>query len=107
MGKTSLAILAVLAAWPASAAAPSPTWRPPPPGPIARADLPDSAFAFPAERKEPLTDAAHVRSAIARFFQVKGVTDQERDLAFANIRAAAAAFAVPLGPRDWRERRPK
>ena len=33
-------------------------------------------FAFPDERKEPLTDASHVRNAIARFDQVEGVSDQ-------------------------------
>jgi hypothetical protein len=32
-------------------------------------------FAFPDERKEPLTDARHVRNAIARFNQVEGVSD--------------------------------
>ena len=37
-----------------------------------RSDLPDSVFAFPKERKEPLTDATHVRNAIARFDQVTG-----------------------------------
>src|SRR3989442_1368778 len=51
--------------------------------------LSDSAFAFPDERKEPLTDAAHVRNAIARFDQVEGVTDAERDRAWNRIRAAA------------------
>jgi hypothetical protein len=30
-------------------------------------DLPDSAFAFPGARKEPLVDATHVRNAVARF----------------------------------------
>ena len=35
-------------------------------------ELPDSAFAFPKQRKEPMTDASHVRNAIARFDQVKG-----------------------------------
>lgn len=65
--------------------------------------LPDSVFAFPRLRKEPLTDAAHVRSAIARFGQVKGVPDEERDLAFANIRKAAAAFGVRLKQTDWRQ----
>ena len=28
-------------------------------------DLPDTVFAFPKQRKEPLTDAAHVRDAVA------------------------------------------
>ena len=32
-----------------------------------RDKLPPDAFAFPATRKEPLIDAQHVRSAIARF----------------------------------------
>ena len=41
--------------------------------------LADQEFAFPAERKEPLTDARHVRNAIARFDQVEGVSDAERD----------------------------
>jgi hypothetical protein len=34
-----------------------------------RGDLPGSVFAFPKQRKEPLTDARHVRNAIARFDQ--------------------------------------
>ena len=32
-----------------------------------RSDLPDSVYAFPRQRKEPLTDAAHVKNALARF----------------------------------------
>ncbi len=51
--------------------------------------LPRTRFAFPDERKEPLTDAAHVRNALARFDQVEGVTDAERDRAWKRIRAAA------------------
>jgi hypothetical protein len=43
------------------------TWRPFTGDPATpRAELPDSAFAFPAERAEPITDAKHVRSAMAR-----------------------------------------
>lgn len=30
-------------------------------------DLPESVFAFPKQRKEPLTDATHVKNALARF----------------------------------------
>ena len=30
-------------------------------------DLPDSLYAFPKERKEPMTDAQHVLNAVARF----------------------------------------
>ena len=64
--------------------------------------LPDTAFAFPKERKEPLTDAAHVHSAIARFDQVDGVSDRERDVAFANIKKAAQYYGVHLAKPDWR-----
>lgn len=54
-----------------------------------KSDLPDSVFAFPTQRKEPLTDARHVRNAIARFDQVIGPSDAERALAFSNIKKAA------------------
>jgi hypothetical protein len=70
------------------------TWRPPADPGVKRSQLPDSAFAFPRERKEPLTDAAHVRSAMARFHQVDGVTERERVQAEANIWAAANYFGV-------------
>lgn len=66
-------------------------------------DLPASAYAFPEQRKEPMTDASHVRNAIARFDQVKGVSDAERDGAFANIRKAAKHFDVELEESDWRD----
>lgn len=65
--------------------------------------LPDSVFAFPKERKEPLTDAAHVRSALARFDQVQDASDDERDLAFANIEAAAKHYDVEVEATSWRE----
>lgn len=77
------------------------TWRPANAG--VRSKMPASAFAFPKERKEPLTDAAHVRSAIARFGQVRGVSDRERALAFENIRAAAEHFGVPLHAGTWHD----
>ena len=41
--------------------------------------LADKEFAFPKQRKEPLTDARHVRNAIARFDQAEGVSDADRD----------------------------
>ena len=50
-----------------------------------RDQLPDDAFAFPKERKEPLIDASHVRDAIARFDQLKAVTNQERDAAWQHV----------------------
>lgn len=61
-----------------------------------RGDLPDSVFAIPKKRKEPLTDAKHVRNAIARFDQMTGVSDEERDLAFANIKKAAKHYGVEM-----------
>ena len=60
-------------------------------------------FAFPKERKEPIHDAAHVRNAIARFKQVQGVTEAERDAAWKQIKSAAKRFGVELNERDWRE----
>jgi hypothetical protein len=68
-----------------------------------RSDLPRSAFAFPEQRKEPLTDAAHVRNALARFDQVEGVNDEDRDRAFANIRKAAKHFGVDVDEASWRD----
>jgi hypothetical protein len=68
-----------------------------------RAELPESVFAFPRQRKEPLTDADHVKNALARFDQVEGVSDSDRDLAFANIRAAAQFYGVDVRERNWRE----
>jgi hypothetical protein len=50
-----------------------------------RDNLDDDKFAFPKERKEPLENASHVRNAIARFNQVEGVTDDERDAAWKRI----------------------
>jgi hypothetical protein len=80
------------------------TWKPVRDGAdAARAKLPDSVFAFPNERKEPLTDAAHVRSAIARFGEVRGVSDAERAEAFENIRAAAGHFGVTLRATSWHD----
>ena len=65
--------------------------------------LADQEFAFPAERKEPLTDARHVRNAIARFDQVEGVSDAERDKAWKRILAAAKRYDVEVSESDWRE----
>jgi hypothetical protein len=65
--------------------------------------LADKEFAFPDERKEPLTDAKHVRNAIARFDQVEGVSDAERDKAWKRILAAAKRFDVEVSESDWRD----
>lgn len=68
-----------------------------------RDDISAQHFAFPKQRKEPLEDASHVRTAIARFNQVEGVTDHERDEAWARIRAAAKKFNVEVSEGGWRE----
>jgi hypothetical protein len=68
-----------------------------------RKELPDSVYAFPKKRKEPLTDASHVRNAIARFDQVKDVTDAERDQAFANLQAAARHYKVDMPEKHWQD----
>jgi hypothetical protein len=68
-----------------------------------RSDLPDSVFAFPKERKEPLTDAQHVRNAVARFDQVIDVSDEERQIAFANIEKAANYYGVDLSETSWHQ----
>jgi ribosomal protein S8 len=68
-----------------------------------RSDLPDSVFAFPKERKEPLTDARHVRNAAARFDQVTDVPESDRALAFANIMKAAKYYGVELSETSWHD----
>jgi|SRR5215469_13447818 uncharacterized protein DUF6582 len=68
-----------------------------------RSDLPDSVFAFPKQRKEPLTDASHVRNAVARFDQTTSVSEEDRKLAFANIKKAAKHYGVDMSEKDWKE----
>ena len=68
-----------------------------------REKLAKDSFAFPKERKEPLENASHVRNAIARFNQVKGVTDDERDAAWKRIQAAAKKHGVEVNEKSWRE----
>ena len=68
-----------------------------------QSDLPDTVYAFPKQRKEPLTDASHVRNAVARFDQVTGVSNAERELAFANIEKAAKHYDVELSEKSWRD----
>ena len=68
-----------------------------------QSDLPDTVYAFPKQRKEPLTDAQHVRNAVARFDQVIGVSDEDRALAFANIVKAAEYYNVNLSETSWHD----
>ena len=66
-------------------------------------DLPKDKFAFPDQRKEPLTDAKHVRNAIARFDQVEGVSKSDRDKAWKRIRKAAKKYDIDVTANDWRD----
>jgi hypothetical protein len=68
-----------------------------------REELKDSQYAFPKERKEPLNDADHVRNAMARFDQVEGVSDDERDEAWKRIKKAADKYGVEVHEKSWRE----
>jgi hypothetical protein len=85
------------------------TWKAPYPAEHGKLDaaqvnqLPETAFAFLRSRKEPMTDASHVRNAIARFDQVEDVSDEERDLAFANIKVAAEHFGIRMKETSWRQ----
>ena len=65
--------------------------------------LDTGSFAFPEERKEPLGNASHVRNAIARFNQIKNVTDDEWDAAWKRIEAAAKKYGVEINEKSWRE----
>jgi hypothetical protein len=68
-----------------------------------RDSLDSTQFAFPKQRKEPLNDAKHVRNAIARFDQVDGVTDKQRDAAWKRIKKAAKRFDVEVTVKSWRK----
>jgi hypothetical protein len=68
-----------------------------------RKHMNDTTYAFPKQRKEPLNDASHVRNAIARFDQVKDVTDAEREEAFHNIKAAAKKHGVEMTETSWKQ----
>ena len=68
-----------------------------------REELKDSQYAFPDKRKEPLNDAEHVRNAMARFDQVEGVSDDERDEAWKRIKTAAKKHGVEVHEKSWRE----
>ena len=74
-----------------------------------RRELPESVYAFPKQRKEPMTDASHVRDAMARFDQVEGASDPDRDQAFANIQEAAKHYKIEMKEKHWQDfgRRPQ
>ena len=66
----------------------------------ARDRISAAKFAFPKQRKEPLENASHVRNAVARFKQVKGVTEAERRVAWKRIQLAAKRYGVELEGSD-------
>jgi hypothetical protein len=68
-----------------------------------RDKMADRSFAFPTQRKEPLENESHVRNAMARFNQVTGVTDEERDGAWKRIVVAAKRFGLEVHESGWRE----
>ncbi len=68
-----------------------------------RNELARGQFAFPEQRKEPLENATHVRNAIARFDQVEGVSDADRDAAWKRIVAAAKKHGVEVHEKSWHE----
>jgi hypothetical protein len=72
----------------------------------AKADLPDTVFAFPKQRKLPLTNASYIRIALTRLAHVADVTDEDRVLAFANIKKAAKHYDVQLSERVWGDHGP-
>jgi uncharacterized protein DUF6582 len=84
---------------------PIPTWKPHEKhGKLTmQSDLPGSVYAFPKQRKEPLTDARHVRNAIARLDQVIDVSNTDRASAFANIKKAAKYYDVNLSETSWHD----
>ena len=67
----------------------------------ARAQLPDSAFAYidsGGHRRLPINDEAHVRNALARFNQVRFEDEAARDRARTRLLRAAKKYGiVPLG----------
>jgi class 3 adenylate cyclase len=66
-----------------------------------RARLPDRSFAYvdsQGRRRLPITDASHVRNALARFGQVEFESDEARDQARLRLLRAAKRFRiVPVG----------
>jgi uncharacterized protein DUF6582 len=68
-----------------------------------RNELGNESFAFKEQRKLPLTDAEHVRNAVARFNQVEGVSDDDRDEAWKRIKSAAERHGVELSEKSWHE----
>lgn len=61
-----------------------------------RTALPDSAFGVPGKRKFPLHDCSHVRNAMARFNQAKGLTSGEKATLRRKILSRAKACNIEV-----------
>jgi len=73
------------------------------PGGEDRDDLPGKRFASPERRRMPIGDVTHVRRFVARFDQVIGVSDAEKEAAWKRVRPAADTHGVEPGETSWRE----
>ena len=67
-----------------------------------RDELTGEHHAFAHQHQLPLDGAAQVRDAIARFDQVEGATDADRDAAWARILWAAKQHGVEVLEKGWR-----
>jgi len=65
----------------------------------ARKALDAEQFAVPEKRKLPIHDASHVRNALARFNQTKGLSPEEKESAMRRIRAAANKFGIEVSEK--------
>lgn len=68
-----------------------------------RHKLSSDEYAFPKKRKEPIENAEHVRDAIARFDQVQGVSNKERNEAWDRITKAAKKYDIDMSENSWQE----
>ncbi|MFW6172954.1 MAG: DUF6582 domain-containing protein [Elusimicrobiota bacterium] len=57
----------------------------------------------PSESKLPIYDAEHVRNAMARFNQIKGVSDAEKSKAKNKIIKAAKKFGIKISDEDFKK----
>jgi hypothetical protein len=65
--------------------------------------LPESVYAFPKQRIDPLIDAVCVRSALEHVHTIPEVSDEDREQAFDNIKRAATHFHVEIYGNTYEE----
>ncbi len=70
--------------------------------------FPEHVYAFPRRRQQPLLDAVHVRNALQNFGAIEA-DDDEKKVAFHNLRRAAEHFHVEVDGHTYEEmcRRPQ